>query len=152
MGPSTNSVGGYQYKLIGNVISGGEKWGLALHDTHYGLVSENVIYNSPGSGLVLEDGTESFNVIEQNFVGRIGSAVTEGVTTAGDPALSSGFWLRSINSYVRDNVAANVDFVGFIFFPKGLGQVKIPAFPGQQPPYTGIIHSNKDPLLQFDNN
>jgi hypothetical protein len=145
-------VGGYQYKLIGNVINGGQKWGLALHDSHYGLVSENIIYNIAGSGFVLEEGTESYNVIEENFVVRTGSSVTKGVTTAGESALSSGFWLRSINNYVRDNVAANVDFVGFIFYPQNVGQVKIPAFPGQSPPYTNTIHANKDPILQFDNN
>jgi hypothetical protein len=74
------------------------------------------------------------------------------VPTSGDPGLSSGFWLRSINNYVRDNVAANVDFVGFTFYPKGVGQVKVPAFRGQHPPYTSTIHANRNPVLEFDNN
>ena len=54
---------------------------------------DNIIYDIPGSGLVFEDGSESYNVIEQNFVVRTGSPVTQGVATAGDPGLSSGFWL-----------------------------------------------------------
>ena len=56
---------------------------------------------------------------------RTGSSVTTGVTSAGDPGLSSGFWLRSINNHVRDNVVANADFVGFIFYPKGVGEIKV---------------------------
>jgi hypothetical protein len=152
IGPSDNPVGDHQYRLIGNVIQGGERWGLAIHDTHYGLIRDNIIYNIPGSGLVLEDGSESYNVIEQNFVVRTGSSVTKAETTAGDPGLSSGFWLRSINNYIRDNVVANADFVGFIFYPKGVGQIKVPASRGQHPPYTDTIHANKDPLLEFDNN
>ena len=153
IGPSTNPIGGeHQYRLVGNVIKGGQKWGLAIHDTHYGLIRDNIVYNIPGSGLVLEDGTESYNHIEQNFVVRTGSSVTTGVTSAGDPGLSSGFWLRSINNYVRDNVVANADFVGFIFYPKGVGEIKVPAFPGQHPPYTVTFHANKNPILQFDRN
>ena len=152
IGPSTNPIGGYQYRLVGNVIKGGQKWGLAIHDTHYGLIRANIVYNIPGSGLVLEEGTESNNVIEQNFVVRTGSSVTTGVTSAGDPGLSSGVWLRSINNHVRDNVVANADFVGFIFYPKGVGEIKVPAFPGQHPPYTITFHANKNPIRQFDNN
>ena len=152
IGPSDTPIGGHQYRLVGNVIQRGERWGLAIHNTHYGLVRDNIIYDIPGSGLVFEDGSESYNVIEQNFVVRTGSPVTQGVATAGDPGLSSGFWLRSINNYVRDDVVANADFVGFIFYPKGVGQVDIPAFRGQSPPYTNTINANKDPLLEFDNN
>jgi hypothetical protein len=152
LGPSSNSIGGYQYKLIGNVINGGLRWGLAIHDTHFGLISDNIVYNVHGSGLVAEDGSETKNVIEQNFVARVGASVTKGVSTAGAPGMSSGFWLRSVNNYVRDNVVANVDFVGYSFYPEGVGQIQVPAFPGQSPPYTASHHANMHPVLEFDGN
>jgi hypothetical protein len=152
IGPTSPLSGGYQYKLIGNVVNGAQRWGLAIHDTHYGLVRDNIIYNVPGSGLVLEDGTETKNVIEQNFVARTGSSVTNGESTVGEAGLSSGFWLRSINNYVRDNVVTNADFAGYTFYPQGVGQVQVPAFPGQSPPYTASHHANRNPILEFDDN
>ena len=152
IGPSTNPIGGYQYKLVGNVVNGAQKWGIAIHDTHYGLISDNIIYNVPGAGFAAEDGTESFNVIEQNFVARTGSSVTNGVLSVGAPGLGSGFWLRSVNNYVRDNVVTNADLVGYSIYPEGVGQVQVPAFPGQAPPYTASHHANMSPMRQFDGN
>jgi hypothetical protein len=152
IGPTSPLSGGYQYKLIGNVVSGGQRWGLAIHDTHFGLIRDNIVYNIAGSGLVAEDGSETKNVIEQNFVARIGASATKGVTTAGAPGLSSGFWLRSVNNYVRDNVVANVDFVGYSIYPEGVGQIQVPASPGQAPPYSASHHANMSPMLEFDDN
>jgi hypothetical protein len=152
IGPTSPLSGGYQYKLIGNVVSGGQRWGLAIHDTHFGLIRDNIVYNIAGSGIVAEDGSETKNVIEQNFVARIGASVTQGVSTAGAPGMSSGFWLRSVNNYVRDNVVTNVDFVGYSVYPEGVGQIQVPASPGQAPPYTASHHANMSPMLEFDDN
>ena len=40
---------------------------LVVHRSHYGLIRDNVVYNTRGAGIVTEDGTESFNVFERNF-------------------------------------------------------------------------------------
>ncbi|MGB0910993.1 MAG: G8 domain-containing protein, partial [Nitrospirales bacterium] len=68
MGPVNPSNSGYQYYLIGNVIEGMLKWGLAVHDTHYGLIKDNIAYDGQGAAITTEDGNESFNVFERNFV------------------------------------------------------------------------------------
>ncbi|MEZ4664492.1 MAG: hypothetical protein R2911_43725 [Caldilineaceae bacterium] len=69
---------GYQFALVGNVIDferpnrgQGRKWGLALHDSHYGLVEQNIVDYAVGAGLVTEDGSETGNRIVRNFVVRV---------------------------------------------------------------------------------
>jgi hypothetical protein len=68
MGPFNPDNTGYQYTLVGNTVAGGLKWGLTIHNTHYGLVSQNIIYDTNGAGVMTEQGNESFNIIEKNFV------------------------------------------------------------------------------------
>ena len=76
IGPENTSPGTYQYKLIGNAIDGGPsqhkfKWGMTIHGSHYGLIKQNIVYNMAGAGIAFEDGSESYNVLEENFVVRI---------------------------------------------------------------------------------
>ena len=65
-GPKTPS-NGYQFTLVGNVVDGSSKWGITVHRSHYGLIQDNVVYNTRGAGIVTEDGSESFNVFDHNF-------------------------------------------------------------------------------------
>src|SRR6185436_17957970 len=39
-GPATTPANGYQYTLVGNVIERAAKWGVTIHNTHYGLVKD----------------------------------------------------------------------------------------------------------------
>lgn len=53
-GPAATPANGYQYTFVGNAIDGGstnhqKRWALAIHNTHYGLVSDNVAYNYGGA-------------------------------------------------------------------------------------------------------
>lgn len=41
---------------------------LALHDIHYLQVRENVGYKNAGHNIFLEDGIETYNIIERNCV------------------------------------------------------------------------------------
>ena len=68
MGPLNPSNSGYQFHVVGNVIEGMLKWGLAIHDSHYGLIKDNIAYDGQGAAITTEDGNESFNVFERNFV------------------------------------------------------------------------------------
>ncbi len=49
-GPASPPPNSYQFILIGNAIDGGTKWGITIHNTHYGLVQDNVVYNAAGAG------------------------------------------------------------------------------------------------------
>jgi hypothetical protein len=85
---------------------------------------------------VAEDGSETMNVFEHNFVMRSeGSgdfAPRSGYGgAANDPGgEGSGFWLRGPNNVVRNNVAANVEVFGFDVAAGALGTVRAPRAPG----------------------
>ena len=157
MGPETAPASGYQYTLIGNAIEGAPKWGLAIHDTHYGLVRENVLYNIDGAHLMTEDGSESYNVIEKNFAVR-GNG-TGGRQGAGREGV--GFYFRGPNNFVRDNVAANLrsdnvdSAFGFKYYAYYLGNVNIPNFRGADTTAAGqyaTVNANGMRILEFARN
>ena len=118
-GPAAKPANGFQFTLIGNSVIAPAKWGITIHNTHYGLVRDNVVYNSRGASIVTEDGNESFNVFDHNFAVRSigsGDATPRGGYGGGGPdpgTEGSAFWFSGPNNYVRNNVAANADAFGF---------------------------------------
>jgi parallel beta-helix repeat protein len=118
-GPQQTPANGYQFTLVGNAVDSAPKWGVTVHNSHYGLIENNVVYNTHGAGIVTEDGTESFNVFDHNFAMRSGGsgdfAPRSGYSGAGaDPGGDgAGLWFRGPNNYIRNNVAANADTFGF---------------------------------------
>jgi VCBS repeat-containing protein len=166
MGPAATLASGYQYAFVGNAIDGGStfhnrRWAVAIHNTHFGLVADNVAYNYAGALINTEDGSESYNVIERNFVVR-GSG-TGGRLGHGNEGM--GFWFRGPNNYVRGNVAADFDSddveaaYGFKYFMHGacqtcdsLADIKIPTAPGQDMSEYVTVDGNNLPILQFENN
>jgi hypothetical protein len=159
-GPAAPPANGYQYTLIGNAVRGAAKWGVTIHNTHFGLVQDNVVYDTRGAAIVTEDGTESFNVFDHNFAVR-----AEG---AGDNAPRSGygggsvepggdgstFWFSGPNNYVRNNVAASADMSGFSL-AGGTGVVRIPAARGSDTtrlPDTKPLNVMSAAALEFSNN
>ncbi len=160
-GPKEASANGYQFTLIGNSVDGSPKWGITVHNSHYGLIRDNVVYNTRGAGIVTEDGTESFNVFDHNFAMRSqGSgqfAPSSGYSGAGpDPGgEGSGFWFRGPNNYVRNNVAANADVFGFGLAAGSLGTVRVPKFKGADTSVqaeTVALDTTAAPVLEFANN
>jgi hypothetical protein len=159
-GPRETPANGYQFTLVGNAVDGAGdeqfKWGITVHDSHYGLVKDNVVYGVGGAGIVGEDGSESFNVIEHNMVVRV-SGTEERIDNEG--AAGSGFWFRGPNNYIRDNVAANIhgnlDDYGFLIFAYHLGEQAIPSFKGadpSRPDQNRVVNMNATPLLEFARN
>ena len=126
--------GGHQFTLIGNAVSAPAKWGITVHNSHYGLVQDNIVYGAHGAAIVTEDGTESFNVFDHNFAVRAEGAGDRaprgGYGGSGpDPGSDgSGFWFQGPNNYIRNNVAANAEASGFNLAGRLLGTVRIPAF------------------------
>ena len=160
-GPKETPANGYQFTLVGNAVDGAPKWGITVHNSHYGLVRDNVVYNTRGAGIVTEDGTESFNVFDHNFALRAeGSgdfAPRSGYGGAApDPGgEGAGFWFRGPNNYIRNNVAANADAFGFGLAAGSLGTVHIPAFKGADTSHdaeTRTLDTTSAPVLEFANN
>jgi hypothetical protein len=137
VGPS-QPIGGYQYRLIGNVIDGGltphpYKWSIVLHDSHYGLIQGNVMVQCGGACLMTEDGSETGNVIEGNIAIRatgVGDRMGMGI----EP---SGYWWRGGQNIVRRNVATGMTSggrgaqnCGYSIFQHKAGTVRLPAYQG----------------------
>jgi G8 domain len=160
-GPVTTPANGYQFALVGNVVDDAPKWGITIHNSHYGLIRDNVVYNAAGSGIVTEDGNEAFNIFDHNFALRVkGSgefAPRSGYAgTAPDPGgEGNGFWFRGPDNYIRNNVAADADAVGFGLAAGGLGTVRVPAFKGADPNIDAQatqVDTTLAPVLEFTNN
>lgn len=160
-GPKQTPDNGYQFTLVGNSVDSTPKWGVTVHNSHYGLVEDNVVYNTHGAGIVTEDGTESFNVFDHNFAMRSGGsgdfAPRSGYSGAGaDPGgEGAGFWFRGPNNYIRNNVAANADTFGFGLAAGALGDVRIPAFKGadmSNDQETKLIDTTDAAVLEFTAN
>jgi hypothetical protein len=160
-GPRTTPASGYQFTLIGNAVDDASKWGITIHNTHYGLVQDNVVYNSRGAAIVAEDGTESFNVFAHNFTirsegsGDFAPRSGYGGATADPGGEGAGFWMRGPNNIIRDNVAANVDVFGFGLAAGALGNARIPKFKGADTSKAGEyieIDTTDAPVLEFTNN
>jgi hypothetical protein len=155
---SVNPTNPYQYELAGNVVRSGLKWGIVVHDSHYGLVSDNVVFDVDGAGLVTESGNEYRNVITGNFVAYVegsgfnpnDSRVTKGQSFGHEGA---GYWLRETQNYINDNVAANVQWAGAVIFPYPLsGVVAVPKAPGADltdPAAKALLDFGKRPALDF---
>ncbi|MDA1183801.1 MAG: right-handed parallel beta-helix repeat-containing protein [Acidobacteria bacterium] len=160
-GPTTTPEDGYQFQLIGNAVDEAPKWGVTIHNSHYGLVRDNVVYNTGGAGIATEDGNEAFNVFEHNFAMRIaGSGDFAPRSGYGGPTPDpggegAGLWFRGPHNYIRNNVAANADAVGFGLAAGGLGSIRIPAFKGADPTLqseTVELDTTASGVLEFTNN
>jgi len=150
-----------QYKIIGNAVDGSPKLGIAIHDSHYGLIQYNTIYKAVGSGIMTEDGMESFNTIADNFIiSSTGSGLTiydgksHGRMIGHEGA---GIWMRmGINNYIRNNVVADVLSAGYVVAIVGnTPNVQIPAYKGADPMEAGqfrTINPSKTPILEFTSN
>ena len=62
-GPTAIPANGYQFTFLGNSIycpltPMPYMWGLAVNDSSYGLIQDNVLYNWAGAGLVTVSGNE----------------------------------------------------------------------------------------------
>ena len=167
LGPQATPANGYQFTFVGNSVfcpmsNHDFKWGIAVHASHYGLIKDNVLYNWAGAGIVTEDGTESFNVFEHNFITAIRGSTNP---RDNDGREAAGFWMAGFNNYVRDNVVANatnsfvqiVSGVGYKYFVQAaLGQpVRIPLFAGADVNIEGqyqLQYLQRTPILEFARN
>lgn len=122
----TRAAGEPQFTIEDCVVERSNKWPIALHGSHYGSVQRNVIYEGmTGSGIMTEDGGESYNHIKWNFVvkmdgrnsddSRSGIGQAFGGGNGSDTAFEgSGIWGRGGNNYVENNVVCACPAQGFV--------------------------------------
>jgi hypothetical protein len=110
------SNAGYQFELVGNSVNDSLKWPIAIHGSHYGLIKQNVVFGGSqltGAGIAVEDGSETENLFEENFVANIRGNVnpresgpdTADGTTPGSAA--ECFWAAGFNNRFVNNVASD---------------------------------------------
>jgi hypothetical protein len=167
-GPATPQPDGYQFTIVGDAVDGGDspndhKWGIVVHGSSYGLIKDNVVYNTSGAGVTTEDGSEVGNVFDHNFVVRTaGTGLTE-YNRMGGPTLDighagDGFWFSGPDNIVRNNVAADSFEHGFNYYVSEFqqpGVVAIPLAQGDDPMMPGqsqMINRGALPFGVFDNN
>jgi hypothetical protein len=156
VGPVTS---GPQFALIGNAIENSPKWAIAVHDSHYGVVTDNVVYHAAGGGIVGEDGSETENLIARNLVIRS----TSTYQGRGDERMAQGdfawegsaFWFKGPFNRVVDNVAADATAYGYKYFMYQGGDVRTPAFKGADPSVAAqmVLKTNyQHPIREFTSN
>ena len=160
-GPRNGRPDGYQFTLVGNAVDDASKWGITVHNSHYGLIQDNVVYNSRGAAIVTEDGNESFNIFERNFAmrsegsGEFAPRSGYGGATSDPGGEGAAFWFRGPNNVVRNNVGANVDVFGYGIAAGAIEEVRVPAFKGADTTRDGeykVIDAIDTPLLEFAGN
>jgi hypothetical protein len=115
-GPANPSNTGYQFELVGNAVNDSRKWPIAVHGSHYGLVKWNVVFGGSeltGAGIAVEDGSETENLFEENFVANVRGDInpresapdTADGTTPGSAA--ECFWAAGFNNRYLGNVASD---------------------------------------------
>lgn len=148
MGPVNDENIGYQFVLKGNSVEDGAKWGIAVHNSHFGLIDSNVVYDIEGASIITEEGNEKENQFINNFAVKVGNMITSkysprygGVAGIGRPLgfadfgyEGSAFWFTGNDDYVTDNVAANAAFAGVMYNARSKGYVNnhplVPNFRG----------------------
>ena len=82
---------------------------VTIHGVHYFRVKHNVVKNTMGHSIFIEDGIETENVIEHNLVMQTRSSASL-LKTDVTPA---SFWMTNPSNYWIDNAAAGSERYGF---------------------------------------
>jgi PKD repeat protein len=163
IGPQTKQANGYQYTYVGNVVDDDDPnnnrlWAIAVDNSHYGLIKNNVVYNAHGAGIAVEGGNETGNVLQGNFIMRVtgtGARLDQGRE-------GNGIWFRGPNNRTIDNIATDINGGGWDQYSYGfaedstyLGNINIPAYQGADPGAAGqsiTKNGNDMPVLEFARN
>jgi PKD repeat protein len=174
IGPAAPQANGHQFTLIGNQVDNDGDgnasnpsnliWGIALNNSHYGLIQSNTVWAVYGAGIGVEDAASSYNTFDRNFVGNV-----TGTSNRYDLQLQgNGFWFHNPNNSITNNVAVDINGASYDVFSYGydidastgslgggVGTVAVPAFQGADPSQPGQskqVNMNDTPLLQFAGN
>jgi len=135
----------WQFELTDSAVRTSPKWGVAIHNSHYGNVSRNVVDGADGAGIVTETPHEYASLIEDNLI--IGPAVwgTERITgRSGRNDPTGDFWHSAVGlgldsaacTIRRNHIYACKDGIGMAGFATTV--FRWPAFRGADPMTDGI--------------
>jgi len=101
-----------------NTIRNTKQRGIVVHGTNKLHVSENILHNTRGHVVVLEDGGERWNIFERNL-GAVGHGVEKLISPQESDDTPSTFWITNPQNTWKGNVAAGAGLSGFWFEVKG---------------------------------
>jgi len=82
---------------------------VSILNTNHLLLEKNVVYDTLGHGFSLDDGTEQYNIIQDN----LGIFIKPSTTSLNVDMSPSVFWVVNANNIVRRNAAAGSSHYGF---------------------------------------
>ncbi len=91
--------------------------GVTIHGTSNVLFEDNVIFNTNGHGLFLEDGAESGNQIIGNLIFATTSSDEDTAAIPTDATDVTSYWIENPDNILIGNVAAGSEENGFWIFP-----------------------------------
>ena len=158
-GPTTPQSSGFQFTFYDNSVVNSAKWGVAIHNSHYGLLYNNVVVGWNGAGIVTEDGSETGNQIQYNFVAAgTGSGIDhpferQNIRDFGHRG--DGIWLSNGANYTLGNVVCNVRGGGITMtvLSNKYEPVRIPKYQGADTTVAGQFRQPQFPNrfnLPFD--
>lgn len=128
------------------------RW-LTIHGTNYLVVRDCVGFRSIGHGFFLEDGTEVYNVLDNNLAIEAirGKRLPKQVLPVDENDGAGFWWANSLNTFTR-NVAAACDAYGFRFEATNSSALKLD-LPIMQPDGTMKVTDIRTlPFVRFDGN
>jgi hypothetical protein len=151
------------YHLVGDTMRGssvvgasiwdsGNRW-LTIHGTNYLVVRDCVGYQSVGHGFFLEDGTETFNVLDRNLaVQAYKGKPLPGQALPFDQNEGAGFWWANcLNTFTR-NVSCEDDRYGFRFEATQTSALKLTLPVLQADGSTRKVDIRTLPFVRFEDN
>lgn len=153
----------YQYEFTENVVYNYmpadvtklPRGAIIIHDSHYGLIQNNVVYNCSGAGIVTETGPESYNLIDNNYVCNIAfSGNSENLRGSADSwHTGTAYWFMGVNNYITNNVTCGAT-KGYVFWPYGLFEDQpIPLEKGGDPHHDfELVNMRAIPVPEFSDN
>lgn len=88
--------------------------GIVVHGTNDLHLNENILHNTRGHAMMLEDGGETGNTFERNL-GAVGHGVEIRISDAESDTNPATFWMTNPDNTWIGNVAAGAAFSGFWF-------------------------------------
>jgi hypothetical protein len=122
-GPINPTNTGYQFEFVGNTVQASKKWAVAVHNSSYGLLGDNVVFDAQGAGFVTEDGSEIGNAFLNNMTVYMHGTYLDGnagIDKKGNAANNDfgrggvGFWFRRSGNDVEGNVSADDTYAGMV--------------------------------------
>jgi Ca2+-binding RTX toxin-like protein len=134
------SASGSPATVVGSVVADNSGWGFVNHSSYVDFTS-NVAYNVLGAGFVTEVGDEIGTFRDNIAIGMkaSGESVEARLVAQDHGHTGDGFWFQGAGITVVDNVAADAEGHGFVFYTRGL------TFGGNKPHF--LTENLTDPSL-----